>query len=100
MKPLTSSVEWKLDDPENEEEATVMLKVDASVLSNPLEFTDAFGQTPLETLIGFYCTNSFRLSHPKRPQRIEDLFVLGELQIFNDWKDEQSPSVTSLKSKS
>ena len=98
MMPLKSCVDWKLDLPENEEEATVYIKLDASTIKNPMEFTDAFGNTPLEAFVGFYCTNSFRLSHPKQPQSIEDIFVLGEMQHFDDWKDENTPSLTSVQS--
>eukprot|EP01083_Nonionella_stella_P048495 129593_1 len=97
VKPLRSCVEWKLDKPDNEDEATLLLKLDGSVIKNPLQFTDTLGQCALETLIGFYCTNAFRLSHPKTPEHMHDVFVCGELQQYDDWKDENSPSIASLK---
>lgn len=94
LNPLKSCVDWKLDD----KQETVYVKLDASTIKNPLDFIDINGNTPLETLIAFYCTNSFRLSHPKKPKNIDDIFVLGEIQHFDDWKDENTPSLTSVKS--
>jgi len=93
VKPLESTIEWRVDD-----EGYVEIKLDAAVLRNPTTFTDTFGHCPLETLISFFCTNSFRLSHPKRPEGVQDVFVLGELEFFNDWKDEHSPSITTVAS--
>ena len=93
-------MDWKLDDPEQGDDATVMVKLDASILKNPLEFTDAFGHCPLETFIRFYCTNVFRLAHPVKPEKIEDVFVCGEMEQYNDWKDDNSPSLTSVQSTS
>merc|ERR1712079_102851 len=96
LKPLTSSVDWKLDDAAKGNEATVMVKLDASILKNPLEFTDAFGHCPLETFIRFYCTNTFRLSHPVKPEKIQDVFVCGEMEQYDNWKEENSPALNSV----
>merc|ERR1712129_537163 len=96
VKALRSNVEWKLSS-DDEESADVLVKIDASIIKNPIEFTDSFGHCSLETLMAFYCTNAFRLSHPKIPQAMEDVFVLGELQQFDDWKDDNSPSLRSIQ---
>lgn len=88
--PLKSSVEWKLKyetiDDENKlnfEKAYVWIKLDASTIKNPALMLDDFSNVSLERLVAFYCSNSFRLSHPKLPTKIEDLFVLGKFSISN-----------------
>lgn len=119
LKPLTSNVDWKLELPPNfevehkdifeefkdldeddeidgmrryeilKEYGIVMIKLDGGCIDNKKPETNLNGECSLDRFLPFFCCNEFRLTHPKIPQTVTDVYVLGEYVDYDEFTNNE-----------